>query len=89
MYALALHGASKALYETLSEVYEPDWVGHDLIYAQSQNSDMIWTDFCHKLQDQSLAPLTSYTQDFPEIKVIKLPLYTNLVPKGIKFSKRL
>ena len=65
----ALHGASKALFETLSEVYEPEWVGNDLIYVQSQNSDMIWTDFCHKLQDQSLAPLTSYTQDFPEIKV--------------------
>ncbi|XP_076031781.1 amphiphysin isoform X4 [Oratosquilla oratoria] len=66
--ARALHGASKGLFEALNEVYEPEWVGHDLIYAQAQNSDMLWTDFCHKLQDQTLSPLTSYAQQFPEIR---------------------
>ncbi|XP_050740373.1 myc box-dependent-interacting protein 1-like isoform X5 [Eriocheir sinensis] len=64
----ALHGASKGLYETLSEIYEPEWVGHELLYAQAQNSDMLWTDFCHKLQDQTLAPLTAYQQQFPELR---------------------
>ncbi|XP_063603139.1 amphiphysin-like [Penaeus indicus] len=64
----ALHGASKSLFETLGEVYEPEWVGHDLLYAQSQNSDMLWTDFCHKLQDQTLTPLTAYQMQFPEIR---------------------
>lgn len=69
VYVAALHGASKGLYETLSEVYEPEWVGHELLYAQAQNSDMLWTDFCHKLQDQTLAPLTAYQQQFPELRV--------------------
>lgn len=69
MRVSALHGASKGLYETLSEVYEPEWVGHELLYAQAQNSDMLWTDFCHKLQDQTLTPLTAYQQQFPELRV--------------------
>ncbi|XP_069159571.1 myc box-dependent-interacting protein 1 isoform X5 [Procambarus clarkii] len=64
----ALHGASKSLFETLAEVYEPEWVGHELLYAQAQNSDMLWTDFCHKLQDQTLTPLTAYQQQFPEFR---------------------
>lgn len=64
----ALHGASKSLFETLGEVYEPEWVGHELLYAQAQNSDMLWTDFCHKVQDQTLAPLTAYQSQFPEIR---------------------
>lgn len=64
----ALHGASKSLFETLGDVYEPEWVGHELLYAQAQNSDMLWTDFCHKVQDQTLAPLTAYQSQFPEIR---------------------
>jgi hypothetical protein len=65
----ALHGASKALYETLADVYETDWAGQELVYAQAQNSDMLWTDFVHRLQDQTLAPLTAYQIHFPEIRV--------------------
>ncbi|XP_047740526.1 myc box-dependent-interacting protein 1 [Hyalella azteca] len=66
--ARALHGASKALYETLADVYETDWAGQELVYAQAQNSDMLWTDFVHRLQDQTLAPLTAYQIHFPEIR---------------------
>uniref|UniRef100_A0A2P2I2F3 Myc box-dependent-interacting protein 1-like n=1 Tax=Hirondellea gigas TaxID=1518452 RepID=A0A2P2I2F3_9CRUS len=66
--ARALHGASKALFETLGDVYEQEWSGHDLIYAQAQNSDMLWTDFVHKLQDQTLAPLTAYQIQFPDLR---------------------
>lgn len=66
--ARMLHGASKTLFDTLSEVYEPEWAGNDLLYAQAQNSDMLWTDFVHKLQDQSLAPLTAYQIQFPELR---------------------
>jgi hypothetical protein len=32
--------ASKNLMETLSEVYENEWPGHDLLYMQSQNSQI-------------------------------------------------
>jgi len=64
----ALHGASKGLFDCLSEVFEPEWVGHDLLYVQAQNSDMLHTDFCHKIQDQTLNPLTQYQQQFPEVR---------------------
>jgi len=66
--ARALHGASKALYETLQEVYEPEWAGAELIYGHGQNSDMLWTDFVHKLQEGAMAPLTTYTSQFPDLR---------------------
>ena len=30
--------------ETLGEVYESNWVGHDLLYVQAQNQEMLWAD---------------------------------------------
>ena len=48
----AMQSASKNLMETLSEVYEGNWVGHDLTYVQAQNQEMLWADLSHKLSDQ-------------------------------------
>ena len=63
----AMQAASKNLMETVSEVYESPWPGHDMLYVQGQNSEMLWADLAHKLSDQvgSLTPqffkeVTSY-----------------------------
>ena len=61
--------ASKTLMETLSEVYENEWPGHDLLYVQAQNSEMLWADLAHKLSDQVLIPLNTYQGQFPEMRV--------------------
>ena len=44
--------ASKNLMDTLTEVYEPQWTGQDLLTVQGQNSEMLWADLAHKLSDQ-------------------------------------
>lgn len=64
----AMQMASKNLMETLSEVYENEWPGHDLLYVQSQNSEMLWADLAHKLSDQVLIPLNTYQGQFPEMR---------------------
>ena len=45
--------ASKNLMDTLTEVYEPQWTGQDLLTVQGQNSEMLWADLAHKLSDQA------------------------------------
>ena len=66
---LAMQAASKNLQETLSEVYEGEWPGHDQLYVQGQNSEMLWADLAHKLSDQVLIPLNTYQGQFPEMRV--------------------
>lgn len=61
--------ASKSLMEAITEVYESGWSGHDLLYVQSQNMEMLWQDFSHKLGDQVLIPLNTYTNQYPEVRV--------------------
>ena len=61
--------ASKNLQETLGEVYEGEWPGHDQLYVQGQNSEMLWADLAHKLSDQVLIPLNTYQGQFPEMRV--------------------
>ena len=63
-----MQAASKNLMETLSEVYESNWVGHDLTYVQAQNQEMLWADLSHKLSDQVLIPLNTYQGQFPEMR---------------------
>ena len=63
-----MQAASKNLMETLSEVYEGNWVGHDLTYVQAQNQEMLWADLSHKLSDQVLIPLNTYQGQFPEMR---------------------
>ena len=69
---LAMQAASKTLYECMSEVYEPDWTGHDLLTVQSQNIEMLWQDLGHKMTDQVLIPLNTYQGQFPEMRVNNL-----------------
>merc|ERR1712038_540752 len=54
--------------ETISEVYESQWSGHDMLYVQGQNSEMLWADLAHKLSDQVLIPLNTYQGQFPEMR---------------------
>ncbi len=65
----AMQAASKTLFECMSEVYEPEWTGHDLLTVQSQNVEMLWQDLAHKLTDQVLIPLNTYQGQFPEMRV--------------------
>ena len=55
-----MQSASKNLMETMGEVYESNWAGHDLLYVQAQNQEMLWADLSHKLSDQVLIPLNTY-----------------------------
>ncbi|XP_034476221.1 amphiphysin isoform X1 [Drosophila innubila] len=60
--------ASKSLLEAVCEVYEPQWSGYDALQAQTAASESLWLDFAHKLGDQVLIPLNTYTGQFPEMK---------------------
>lgn len=64
----AMQAASKNLSDSLSEVYEPQWTGQDLLTVQGQNSEMLWADLAHKLSDQVLIPLNTYQGQFPEMR---------------------
>ena len=63
-----MQAASKNLSDSLSEVYEPQWTGQDLLTVQGQNSEMLWADLAHKLSDQVLIPLNTYQGQFPEMR---------------------
>lgn len=65
----ALQTASKSLMEAISDVYETQWTGADEVVAHAQSMDSLWQDFSHKLGDQVLIPLNTYTAQFPEMKV--------------------
>ncbi|XP_046982640.1 myc box-dependent-interacting protein 1 isoform X1 [Schistocerca americana] len=64
----AVQAASKTLMDSLNEIYESNWTGHDLLYVQAQNCEMLWQDFSHKLGDQVLIPLNTYQSQFPEMR---------------------
>uniref|UniRef100_W8AKI4 Amphiphysin n=1 Tax=Ceratitis capitata TaxID=7213 RepID=W8AKI4_CERCA len=64
----AAQAASKTLMDAISEVYEPHWVGFDALQAQTGAAESLWQDFAHKLADQVLIPLNTYTGQFPEMK---------------------
>lgn len=61
--------ASKSLMEAIADVYESQWTGADSLNGQTQQVDALWQDFSHKLGDQVLIPLNTYTAQFPEMKV--------------------
>lgn len=54
--------------EAISEVYESEWTGADALNAQMSAIDVLWQDFSHKLGDQVLIPLNTYTAQFPDMK---------------------
>ncbi|XP_055316195.1 myc box-dependent-interacting protein 1 isoform X2 [Sitodiplosis mosellana] len=64
----AMQTASKSLMEAIDDVYESQWTGADALNAQTQQIDSLWQDFSHKLGDQVLIPLNTYTAQFPEMK---------------------
>merc|ERR1712172_486273 len=64
----ATQTASKNLMETLSDIYEKEWVGQDMLYVQAQNNEMLWADLAHKLSDQVVIPLNTYQAQFPEMR---------------------
>lgn len=66
---LAAQAASKSLLDAIGDIYESQWSGHDLLFAQIQSIDMLWQDFSHKLADQVLLPLNTYQSQFPEMRV--------------------
>lgn len=55
--------------EAICDVYEAQWSGADALHAQTSATDVLWQDFSHKLGDQVLIPLNTYTAQFPEMKV--------------------
>ena len=65
----AMETARKNLMETLSDIYEKEWVGQDMLYVQAQNNEMLWADLAHKLSDQVVIPLNTYQAQFPEMRV--------------------
>jgi len=64
----AMQTASKNLMETLSDIYEKEWVGQDMLGVQAQNTEMLWSDLGHKLSDQVVIPLNTYQAQFPEMR---------------------
>ncbi|CAO1316606.1 unnamed protein product [Diamesa hyperborea] len=64
----AVQVASKTLMEAMTEVYEPQWSGSEALYAQASSIEVLWQDFSHKLGDQVLIPLNTYTAQFPEMR---------------------
>jgi len=64
----AMQTASKNLMETLSDIYEKEWVGQDMLSLQAQNTEMLWSDLAHKLSDQVVIPLNTYQAQFPEMR---------------------
>lgn len=55
--------------EAITEVYEPQWSGSEALYAQASSIEVLLQDFLHKLGDQVLIPLNTYTAQFPEMRV--------------------
>ncbi|XP_065079323.1 myc box-dependent-interacting protein 1 isoform X3 [Ochlerotatus camptorhynchus] len=64
----AVQTASKSLMEAISEVYESQWTGSEALYAQTNTVEVLFQDFSHKLGDQVLIPLNTYTSQFPEMR---------------------
>ncbi|XP_062904731.1 myc box-dependent-interacting protein 1 isoform X2 [Mobula hypostoma] len=64
----AMHEATKKLSELLEEIYEPDWVGREVVHSISESGDLLWTDYHQKLVDQALLTLDTYLGQFPDIK---------------------
>lgn len=66
---LALQTASRSLMESIGEIYETQWSGHDDLFIQAQSIDILWQDFTHKLGDQVMIPLNTYQSQFGEMRV--------------------
>ncbi|XP_038115206.1 myc box-dependent-interacting protein 1 isoform X2 [Culex quinquefasciatus] len=54
--------------DAINEVYEGQWTGSEALYAQTNTVEVLFQDFSHKLGDQVLIPLNTYTSQFPEMR---------------------
>uniref|UniRef100_A0A131XES1 Putative amphiphysin n=1 Tax=Hyalomma excavatum TaxID=257692 RepID=A0A131XES1_9ACAR len=64
----SLQLASKALMDTLSEIYEQEWVGHEQIPVKAQTLELLWDDYHRKMNDQVMIPLNSYITQFLDVR---------------------
>ena len=65
--------------DCLTEIYEPEWPGHDQIPVKSQALQIYYEDLCHKLNDQVTIPLSTYLSQFSEIKVRSIIVHLSLL----------
>lgn len=64
----AMQTANKNLMDTLTDIYEKEWVGQEALCVQAQNNEMLWADLAHKVSDQVVIPLNTYQAQFPEMR---------------------
>lgn len=65
-----MQAASKTLMDAVGEIYEGQWSGSDALQSQIAAVEAMYQDYSHKLGDQVLIPLNTYTAQFPEMRVI-------------------
>ena len=63
-----MQAANKGLLDCLSEIYEPEWPGHDHLPVKATVIDNLWEEMCHKLNDQVTIPLSTYLSQFSEVR---------------------
>ena len=54
--------------DCLTEIYEPEWPGHEQVPVKGQALEIHWEDLCHKVNDQVTIPLSTYLSQFSEIR---------------------
>uniref|UniRef100_A0A182MHE3 Uncharacterized protein n=1 Tax=Anopheles culicifacies TaxID=139723 RepID=A0A182MHE3_9DIPT len=64
----AVQNASKSLMDAITEVYESQWTGSEVLYGQTKTIDTQYQQFSYKLADQVLKQLDTYALQFPEMK---------------------
>lgn len=87
-----MQSASKSLLDTISEIYEEQWTGFDALQAQATAIDVLYQDYSHKLGDQVLIPLNTYTAQFPEMRVFWLQycdFYEKIKLNIVLFQKKI
>uniref|UniRef100_A0A182KEQ7 BAR domain-containing protein n=1 Tax=Anopheles christyi TaxID=43041 RepID=A0A182KEQ7_9DIPT len=68
----AVQNASKSLMDAITEVYESQWTGSEVLYGQAKTIDTQYQQFSYKLADQVLKQLDTYALQFPEMKVSEI-----------------
>ncbi|XP_053499520.1 bridging integrator 2a [Ictalurus furcatus] len=63
-----MRDASSRLFQSLFDVYEPDWEGGEDLGAVVEGEDLLWNDYEAKLRDQALLTIESYMSQFPDIR---------------------
>ena len=75
--------------EAITEVYESQWTGSEVLYGQAKTIDTQYQQFSYKLADQVLKQLDTYALQFPEMKVSKRPTrqqHLSIAPRTLLYS---